>query len=682
MEDKMIGRLLSGRYEILEKIGTGGMANVYKAKCNVLKRLVAIKVLKEEFKDQEEFIKRFKTESRAVALLSHPNIVGVYDVGSEDGLPYIVMELIEGITLKEYIEQRKPLSYKEVILFSYQILKALEHAHSRKIIHRDIKPQNIMLLRDGTIKVADFGIARFSISNTQTMTETAIGSVHYISPEQAKGSVTDERSDIYSVGVVMYEMMTGQVPFDNTNPVIVAAMHLSADPQLPSEINPDVLPGLESITMHAMNREASLRYQNATQMINDLDALRENPDIVFNYPIRHKENGETIIVKRPRPEHIAAAANSTTGSHAVAREQKKPELQPAHREKPAEHPARRDEDEQASREKILGYIWLGVKIAAIIAVVIVLFNLYNRGKEIFNTLMETGDVPINISTGSGSSESSEAPREVEVPNLVGKRLADVQNDERYADFVIVEGGTDNSDEYDIGYIIDQDKKAGATVRPGNTIKVTVSVGAKEVKVLDVTNVEYRTAMLALKDKNFVVERIDENNDDIPVGYCIRTEPAADELAADGATVKVYVSLGPAIKMVETPNVMGKTYEEARKLLTSAGFVIESVESREDAAEKGTVISQSVQAGAKVEEKTAVSLVLSDGMKKSMDYYINLPVAPTQFTVTIYVNGLQVYKGDHLANEGSLYVPISGQGSSMVEVYIDDRLHASELVKFD
>lgn len=660
MKDKMIGRLLSERYEIMERIGSGGMANVYRARCNYLNRFVAIKILKEEYKGQEDFIKRFKTESRAVALLSHPNIVAVYDVGQEDDLPYIVMELIEGITLKQYIEQRAPLSYKEVLLFTYQILKALEHAHGRKIIHRDIKPQNIMLLRDGTIKVADFGIARFTLSNTQTMTETAIGSVHYISPEQAKGSVSDEKSDIYSVGVVMYEMLTGRVPFDADNPVMVAIMHLQSDPELPSAINADVLPGLESITMRAMSRETSLRYQSAASMLSDLETFKNNPNVLFNYAYRHDDSQSTQYFEAVRPEQLAPRPS--------ARPAPSPQRRP-----PKKRPSAYSDYEASDREKLLEKVWLGVKIIGIIVALAVIYNIYSKGMEIFNTLMETGDIPI---------EMAPPPEEVEVPDLKGKMLSEVLEDEKYSRFKIVQSDAKNSETEPAGAIISQDREAGSTARPDSTINVVVSLGKKEIKIPDVSKVEYRTAMLSLRDLGLIPERVDENHDEIAVGYCIKTDPAPGLSVGEGAIVKVYVSMGKAVKMVETPSVLGKKSDEARKELVGRGFIIESINSIEDPAPKGTIIAQSVAPGAMVEEQTPIVLTMSLGTAKTMNFYVNLPLNPPRFTITIYVNGTQAYKGEHRADEGSLYVPISGDGSSMVEVYIDDRLHASELVKFE
>ena len=281
--ENYVGKRLDGRYEIQEIIGVGGMAVVYKAYDNIDDRIVAVKILKEEFLQNEEFRRRFKNESKAIAVLSHPNIVKVYDVSFGDRLQYIVMEYVEGITLKEYIEQQKVINWKEAVHFVTQILRALQHAHDKGIVHRDIKPQNIMLLQNGNIKVTDFGIARFSRSETRTMTESAIGSVHYISPEQARGEITDDKADLYSVGVVLYEMLTGQLPFQSDSAVSVAIMQLQSDPKSPRELNDQIPVGLEQITMKAMQKDVRDRYQSAAEMLLDLDEFKRNPNIKFNY---------------------------------------------------------------------------------------------------------------------------------------------------------------------------------------------------------------------------------------------------------------------------------------------------------------------------------------------------------------------------------------------------------------
>ena len=351
--DNYVGKRLDGRYEIQEIIGVGGMAVVYKAYDNIDDRIVAIKILKEEFLANEEFRRRFKNESKAIAVLSHPNIVKVYDVSFGDKLQYIVMEYIDGITLKEYIEQQKVINWKEALHFTTQILRALQHAHDKGIVHRDVKPQNIMLLQNGNIKVADFGIARFSRNETRTMTESAIGSVHYISPEQARGEITDEKADIYSVGVVLYEMLTGQLPFQSDNAVSVAIMQLQSDAKRPREINPDIPLGLEQITLKAMQKNPRDRYQSAAEMLLDLDEVKRNPSVKFDYSY-FVDNEPTKFVS-PNSGKISAAVQN-----AVAQENEATKA------------------EEAKKRTIAIVSGVSVALVAVIAIVLVILSFTGK----------------------------------------------------------------------------------------------------------------------------------------------------------------------------------------------------------------------------------------------------------------------------------------------------------------
>lgn len=643
--DKMIGIILSGRYEIVELIGTGGMSNVYKAKCNVLNRFVAVKLLKEEYKFQEDFFKRFKTESQAVALLSHPNIVSVYDVGTHDGLPYIVMELMEGITLKEYITQKGPLSWKEIVLFSSQILKALEHAHSRRIIHRDIKPQNIMLLRDGTIKVADFGIARFTVSNTQTITENAIGSAHYLSPEQAKGSVTDEKTDIYAVGVVMYEMLTGRVPFDAENPVMVAIMHLHGNPKAPSEYRKDILSGLESITMRAMSREAYKRYPSASSMLADIEHLRKNPSIEFEFKYTYNPSQNTQYFEKidenytplKRPPYTGAASKRT-----------------------------------ATRPRSEKNLPMAVMISAIFIGLIILFVLVSNGVKMFNNLISTGDIYGGVEV-----------EQVEVPNLIGLGYDAVLNNELYKEnFVIVSTESSYSNTVKAGNIISQEPTPDKNVRPGTTIDVMVSLGKKQVQIPELKNIEYRKAMLELQSYKLTVNKVEEYHDEIIEGCVIRTDPGAGEMVNENDEVTIYVSLGKEIKQISMPDVIGMNIENARKTLIAGNFVIKEVKQVESAQEKGTVVAQSIPANSMVEEKTEVILEVSAGMITQKTILINLPVSPQEFVLSVTVNGVEQYREIHKASEGMAYITVSGSGSSLVEVFVNDKIHSSDIINFN
>ena len=400
--DNYVGKRLDGRYELQEVIGVGGMAVVYKAYDNIDDRIVAVKILKDEFLASEEFRRRFKNESKAIAVLSHPNIVKVYDVSYGDKLQYIVMEYVEGITLKEYIEQQGVISWKETVHFTTQILRALQHAHDKGIVHRDIKPQNIMLLENGTIKVTDFGIARFSRSETRTMTDTAIGSVHYISPEQARGDITDDKSDIYSVGVVMYEMLTGQLPFQSDNSVSVAIMQLQTDPVKPREINSSIPEGLEQITMRAMQKNPKDRYQSAAEMILDLEEFKRNPSIRFDYSY-FVDNEPTKFVDKTAPVTVPIA---NAGDTRII-------------DNPNPQPGNDEGDEKTAEKNKMVPILSGIVIGFVAVLAIVLVCLYSF-TDVFN-------------------------RKLTVPKLVNKNYAEeILGNDEYKNFVIKVNEVQNS----------------------------------------------------------------------------------------------------------------------------------------------------------------------------------------------------------------------------------------------
>ena len=393
--DNYVGKRLDGRYELQEVIGVGGMAVVYKAYDNIDDRIVAVKILKDEFLASEEFRRRFKNESKAIAVLSHPNIVKVYDVSYGDKLQYIVMEYVEGITLKEYIEQQGVISWKETVHFTTQILRALQHAHDKGIVHRDIKPQNIMLLENGTIKVTDFGIARFSRSETRTMTDTAIGSVHYISPEQARGDITDDKSDIYSVGVVMYEMLTGQLPFQSDNSVSVAIMQLQTDPVKPREINSSIPEGLEQITMRAMQKNPKDRYQSAAEMILDLEEFKRNPSIRFDYSY-FVDNEPTKFVDKTAPVTVPIA---NAGDTRII-------------DNPNPQPGNDEGDEKTAEKNKMVPILSGIVIGFVAVLAIVLVCLYSF-TDVFN-------------------------RKLTVPKLVNKNYAEeILGNDEYKNFCLL-----------------------------------------------------------------------------------------------------------------------------------------------------------------------------------------------------------------------------------------------------
>ena len=570
--ENYIGRLLDNRYEILEVIGTGGMAVVYKARCHRLNRLVAIKILKDELSEDAEFRRRFHAESQAVAMLSHPNIVNVYDVSHSDREYYIVMELIDGISLKQYMEQKGALNWREVLHFSTQIAKALEHAHSRGIIHRDIKPHNIMVLKDGSVKVADFGIARVS-SAQSTLTREALGSVHYISPEQARGSKIDYRSDLYSLGVVMYEMLTGRTPYDGETPVSVAIQHINAKAQRPRTINPQIPIGLEQITMHAMAADLSERYESATEMLRDLEEFRKNPNIQFNFK---SESGHYVSPEIPVQQRASVAERNVRAK---------------------QEPARRPVSGSTSQKtKSNG-------AALVTGIIIIALAVVGIGYFLYSFFLQ------DIFTGT---------EDLEVPNLVGKYADNIDYSD-YPDFDIYIADWAASDSVEQGYVISQDPKAGRMAKKGASIALTVSSGPATDSMRDLVNQTLQNATTILENLalDIQVEVVHETSDVIASGCVIRTDPEKGETLTEGQTVTIVVSDGAAVKQIEVPGLLGLSEERAKEKLESRGLQYELTNVDSDKA-KGTVVYQSIDQGEMVKEGTTVNLQISNGPEEDSE----------------------------------------------------------------
>ena len=644
--DQYIGKMLDNRYEILERIGTGGMAIVYKAKCHRLNRLVAIKILKSDLAQNEEFRRRFNAESQAVAQLSHPNIVSVYDVSRGGDMEYIVMELIDGITLKQYMEKRGQLNWRESLHFITQIMRGLSHAHSRGIIHRDIKPQNIMVLRDGSVKVADFGIACLADS-AQTLTQEALGSVHYISPEQARGDRPDARSDIYSSGVVLYEMLTGRLPFEGESAVSVAIQHLSSIPLAPREINPDIPEQLELICMKAMAPDLEHRYQSADAMIADLEAFRKNPEVEMKFDLsdlRPEENDEPTRTIRTMPSHTV-----TIPVH-------QPERNYPRRE--------RDEDEEPRRAGSgKRGVLVGAVTVAAVAVVIVLFK----------TIL--------------GSFAPAVVDQYQVPDLYNMTIEEAENDPRIEGvFEIQKAGSEFSTDVPEGHILRQDPKKGET-RKGSqlVIQVWVSAGEETGEVPDLENKSEQDARILLeklnKEYNLELtveapEELKQFSEEITEGYVIKTEPAQGEILKKGDTVKLILSKGPDIKPVTVLPFVGMSIDsvlcqlEIYKLTCDAADV-EVVDSDKPG---GTIVWQSPASGETVPEWTTIKFRVSAGLASSA-----LPI-----TVDIPQNGkdivkVEIYVGDEpnpqysetvYEADGAVSTTLYGTGRKMVKVYFD------------
>lgn len=579
--DKYIGKMLDGRYEIIELIGSGGMANVYKAKCHRLNRMVAVKILKSDMAENEEIRRRFRDESRAVAQLSHANIVSVYDVSSSGDTEYIVMELIDGITLKQYMERRGQMDWRESLHFIIQIMRALEHAHSRGIIHRDIKPQNIMVLRDGSVKVADFGIACLQ-NNTQTLTQDALGSVHYISPEQARGEHIDARSDIYSAGVVLYEMLTGRLPFEGDTAVSVAIQHLSSVPLAPSEIREDVPKGLELICMKAMCADINKRYASATAMLEDLESFRKNPDIDMEYireELKEKENTEATryISKKELSE---AVRNK--------KEKEKDELAAEKQEKTG---IAGTKDEKKRMAIIIG------AFAGALLLIFLIFTL------IFNGF------------GGGGDNSGH-----KVPDIRGMTVEEAEKLEGIKGIFTIEVvGTKENSKYKDGEIISQDPSEGTLRKNNLTIQVYVCAKVEKSYMPTVLNMSESDAKSILNNMSLGlnIQVQDKPSDTVAKGLVVATSPAAGAEIRQGNTVIIYISSGREIKPVTVPNFVGMTEEKANLEAQKLGLVVGASSSEYSDKPAGTVIRQSISATTEAKTGDNIYFTISLGPNNTM-----------------------------------------------------------------
>ncbi len=593
--DKFVGKRLDGRYELQEIIGIGGMAVVYKAYDCIEDRIVAVKILKEEFISNEEFIIRFKNESKAIAVLNHPNIVKVYDVSFGDLIQYIVMEYVDGITLKQYISKQGSLRWKDAVYLTIQVLRALQHAHDKGIVHRDVKPQNIMLLADGTIKVADFGIARFARSEHKTMTDKAIGSVHYISPEQARGEAADEKADIYSVGVMLYEMLTGRLPFEADSAVSVAIMQLQKEPVLPRDINDTIPVGLEQITMHAMQKDVAKRYKSAAEMLRDLEEFRRSPDTVFEY---------TYFVDS-EPTKFIDAVNIA-----------QPDPKAFDDDFPEEY------EEEAEEKSPVIPILAGIAVAFIIAAIVVFVFVWRSwGKK---------------------TES------ITVPKFIGMTYSELLNDATYAEYRFEVKKTTDAD-HPAGTIIAQSYPEGRKIKKTQTITITVSEGPELVTIPDITNFDINTAKQALRAKGIEAELIYQTDPNIASGFVITTNPAATKQIPVGEKIDVYVSLGAEIVYVSYDDFTGYDIEVAKKKVEDAGLTVGEITYQDSTKPKGIVIAQTPDSSTNttIAKGTAIDLVVSTGTI-SYSYELVINDLPKNFiethkrmVLTVSVGGVEL-----------------------------------------
>ena len=624
--ENYVGKRLDGRYEIQEIIGVGGMAVVYKAYDNIDDRIVAVKILKEEFLANEEFRRRFKNESKAIAVLSHPNIVKVYDVSYGDRIQYIVMECVDGITLKEYIQQQGVINYKEAVFFVTQILRALQHAHDKGIVHRDIKPQNIMLLENGAIKVTDFGIARFSRSETRTMTDSTIGSVHYISPEQARGDITDDKADIYSVGVMLYEMLTGKLPFESDNTVSVAIMQLQQDPVKPRDINPSIPVGLEQIVLKAMQKNVNDRYQSAAEMLLDLEEFRRNPSIQFDYDYKNTEPTKYIPNITGSIKHI--------------------------------DPVEVEDDEE--EEPVVKNRTIPILVGVITALVVVL-------AVAFGVLFKMGYL-------TGNSK-------VKVPNFVGIIYDEEEFKNKYPNYVF-----DVTEKVDADVspneIISQTPKKGTKIDPKKTkIELVIATNAELVEVPDdLIGTDYVTAVTRLNGLGFKIKEKEVEQKDypgIPAGTVVSINPKGGNKVSVGTSVTLeYVSYDETKeKLVIVPDVSNLDEENAKKVLTSSGFTVSTKSEYSDTVTKGYVISNTFK-GSKIPSGSNVVITVSKGklIEQSTNISVTLPKYNGQGNVTATLDDTTVFTGTCTLDGSNVEVTVRGyEATSVFKFFVDGKL---------
>ena len=666
--DRYIGKMLDNRYEILEVIGTGGMAVVYKARCHRLNRLVAIKILKDENLQDEDFCRRFHAEGQAVGMLGHPNIVSVYDVSTSGDADYIVMELIDGISLKQYMEMKGVLNWKETLHFATQIAKALEHAHSRGLVHRDIKPHNVMVLKNGAVRVTDFGIARV-MSNSNTLTKETLGSVHYISPEQAKGGQVDHRSDLYSLGVVMYEMITGRTPFDGESPVSVAIQHIAGGAVRPSLIKPNIPKALEQIIMKAMAHDLKSRYASATAMLADLDEFRKDPTMVFSIQHMNQVPQAATPVQQPKPVATSkprpVAQKGTDDSTLILKPVTDAAVREAAKKKKRQPRVRDYVDEEIKRGRVATAAVITCSLAVIVAVMIFL-----------SVLIGGGEAPVQ-------------PQQVKVPNLVGVDLNYVP---KYDDLQIVVQLEAYSSEYSAGKIINQLPEAGDMVDKGRTIYVTVSLGPKpaEKKMVDMTNSSRADAQSYLQnlELDLKLEFREEYHDSVAAGFVTKTNPEAGQVLRKGQKVVVTISLGREPQYAEMPDFIRGIYtqkSDAESILNSRGFTNVEWKPVNSLMPKNTVVSQSLAAGERVDITTHIIIEYSNGIPPekqpvTIQYTIeNIEPSDKDRTVTFWVSHNEMYTATLKAGETSVTITLTGKGKKTFIVFIGTDPYIDNLI---
>lgn len=633
--DKYLGKKLDGRYEITELIGIGGMANVYKAYDVIENRVVAVKILREEYMGNEEMRRRFKNESKAMAVLNHSNVMKVYDVSFSDRMQSIVMEYIDGITLKEYIEQQGCLKWKEAVHFTVQTLRALQHAHDKGIVHRDIKPQNIMLLSDGTIKITDFGIARFARSETRTLTDKAIGSVHYISPEQAAGAATDARTDLYAVGVILYEMLTGRVPFEADTPVSVALKQIQSTAIPPRQLNPSIPEGLQEITLHAMEKDITKRYQSAAQMLRDIDEFKRDPSISFEYkyldvPSGREKSKYTDAIRSVRAE----------------KDNKKMNKKKKKRRKPKRAP--------------IIPVLAGVTTAFVIvtgAFILWMFMMNNPFTEVAQDY---------------------------TPDLVGQKWNNVQVAPKYEKFIIEpDGDPEYNNEYGRGVIFDQTPKAGMNIKLNKKIKVKISRGPQSLLLPDYSGQDLTQVVAELSSQGIDTLQKGKFDDATPVNTVINTSPPAGTEVGAGEAVTLYYSMGKKETVVPVPDLKGVTPADAQTIIENLGLKIGTTtydETVEDESLIGTIVGQSPAPPSQAPSGSAIDITVAGASneKKRLRLDINLPShIEEKVKLEAYQDGTLIDQTEAVPYDMKVWNPIFegyADNISEVSIYLNGELY--------
>lgn len=658
------GIMIADRYEIIETVGAGGMSVVYKALDHRLNRYVAVKVLKEEFSNDKTFVSKFRVEAQSAAGLSHPNIVNVFDVGDDDGVHYIVMELVEGITLKEYIQKKGHLPVSEAVNFSLQIASGIEVAHDNHIIHRDIKPQNIIVSPNGILKVTDFGIAKAATS--ATVSSNAIGSVHYISPEQARGGFSDERSDIYSLGITMYEMVTGRVPFEGDNNVTVALMHIQNEMIAPSEYYPDILTSMEKVIAKCTQKKAERRYLTANALIADLRRVEADPSGNFVKLGTLIDNSQTRVMGDDEVTEIKARAKMT------------PEPIYEETEEDIEEERYDDEEEMDPKMERLAKIF-GV-IAAVIVVLLIIFLIAKLSGAFGGTKKK--DKTTETTTTQVEATTTEEDMElIEIPSVVGDSLEDAREKLRDKGFENIKVEYQKSDEAEEDTVISQTPNGGLEATKDQEIKLIISSGKEMIKVPNVVGYSEDSAVTVLEQEGFVVKKDFDYSDEVAKGKVIKQDPSGDSEVGSGATVTIVISEGPEVKEVTMPSVIGMTLEKAKKKLEGLGLVVSVTKAYSDTYDAGEVCSQSYGKGTVLTSGTTVTLTVSQGpdttnvtYKGSYTLSDILDENATSGVLTVYQSGDDNPIYEVTVTHDSFPYPIEVESSSStvtITIYLDN-----------